>query len=83
MDTESCHLVVPVNMEATAYEGFLAIPEAGHLETSMWISMMGIDPRAATLEGVRLEVSEELADLLQVCNPSFDLTKGVCNPLHR
>eukprot|EP00884_Botryococcus_braunii_P000251 jgi/Botrbrau1/10226/Bobra.0362s0016.1 len=65
MANESHHLVVPVNMEATAYEGFLRLPEAGHLKTSLWISVVGINPRKATLEDAKLDVSEELADLLQ------------------
>jgi FANCL UBC-like domain 1 len=68
MSTETQHLIVPVNAEATAYEGFLSIPEAGHLQTSLWIRMIGVDPQKRTLENARLEVSEEFSDLLQVCS---------------
>lgn len=64
-------LVIPCNEENTAYEGYLDLPCAGSLRTSMWIRLCKVPADKPTIKGSQLECSVELADLLQVTSCSL------------
>ena len=59
-------LIIPSNLEATSYEGFLHLPSAGSLATALWLRLSDISHGQGTLSGAQLECSIELSDLIEV-----------------
>ena len=60
-------LMVPANEDGTAFEGYLTLPNAGSLDTALWMRLFDVPLWANTLQGAKLECSRELSDLLEVC----------------
>jgi hypothetical protein len=61
-------LILPCNEDATAWEGFLSLPGAGSLRSTLWLRLRqaGSAAPAKGLQGAELQCSPELLDLLEV-----------------
>lgn len=67
-----CPLVVPIDTELTAYEGYISVQGAGAYASSLWLKLTGLPPGGGgRCAGATLALSEELADILQVSAVSF------------